>query len=72
MLVVPIAGIIVGLIIYFYMRSVYRKVVKEVDFPDTMKWMDKDAFKPTIFKQLPLPVYFADIEKAGESFTFHE
>jgi hypothetical protein len=74
MLTIPILGIIVALGIYFYMRSVYRKIVDEVDsIRVTTKWTDIEAFKPTIYKSLPLPNYLTKIEdERDNSFSLHE
>jgi hypothetical protein len=74
MLTIPTLGILVALGLYFYMRSVYRKIVDEVDsIRVTTKWTDIEAFKPTIYKSLPLPNYLSKIEEQTDnSFSLQE
>lgn len=74
LLTIPILGVLVAFGLYFYMRTVYRKIVDEVDsIRVTTKWTDIEAFKPTIYKSLPLPSYLSKIEEQiDHSFSFQE
>ena len=74
MLTVPVLGIIIAVLIYFYMKKVFRRIIDEVDsFRVTTKWTDIEAFKPNIYKSLPLPNYLTKIEDDTViSFSFHE
>lgn len=44
MMCIPVLGLIVGLIIYFYMKHIYRKVVQEINKDNYMSYNDLQEF----------------------------
>ncbi len=60
MMVVPILGILIGVIIYVYMRRIYRRVVAVMNETECYKYSDIE-FKLDAVSGFEYPVYLKEI-----------